>query len=35
MIDETISNIKDLRESIETEFCDLFSDVKKNCGSCW
>ena len=22
MIDETISNIKDLRENIETEFCD-------------
>ena len=29
MIDETISNIKDLRENIETEFCDWFSDVKR------
>ena len=28
MIDETISNIKDLRENIETEFSDWFSDVK-------
>ena len=29
MIDETISNIKDLRENIETEFCDWLSDVKR------
>ena len=29
MIDGTISNIKDLRENIETEFCDWFSDVKR------
>ena len=29
VIDETISNIKDLRENIEREFCDWFSDIKK------
>ena len=29
MIDETISNIKDLRENIEREFCDWLSDVKR------
>lgn len=29
MIDETIANIKDLRENIESEFCDWFSDVKR------
>ena len=29
MIDETNSNIKDLRENIEREFCDWLSDVKR------
>ena len=29
MIDETISNIKDLRENIETEFFDWFSELKE------
>ena len=29
MIDETISNIKDLRENIESEFCDWFTEVTR------
>ena len=29
VIDETISNIKDLRGNFEMEFCDWFSDVKR------